>query len=151
MAAPPPLPPPEVTTSYVLSWCQVFSHRISAGCPGHSHRPASGVSRAFLSPMVFSPSSAAKLRPEGFQEGMKKRGFTTSLPRREEDSPVWGRCCVLGVHSDEDPRRRSAPRPPPSRFPRCVVVVIVRPTLGSAVVFREVPVSLRPAAGKPGM
>lgn len=82
---------------------------------------------------------------------MKKRGFTTSLPRREEDSPVWGRCCVLGVHSDEDPRRRSAPRPPPSRFPRCVVVVIVRPTLGSAVVFREVPVSLRPAAEKPGM
>lgn len=58
-----PTPPSQVvTTNYVFGRCQMSpgGNRISTGCPRPSHHPPSGIGRAFLSPMVFSPLSAAK-------------------------------------------------------------------------------------------
>ena len=120
-------------------------NRLCTGCPRPSYHPPSGISEAFLSPLVFLPLSAAQQRLEGFQEEMGKYGFTNSLPGQKDDSPDSVRCCALGVQfgrrlTEAQCPPVPTPSPPPPFCPCCrVVVVIVRPTPGSAVVFQAAP------------
>lgn len=94
-----PTPPKVVTTNCVFRPCQMNpeDNRLSTGCPRPSYHPPSRISKAFLRPLVFLPLSAARQRPEGFQEEMEKYSFTNSLPGQKVDSPDGVRCGALGV------------------------------------------------------
>lgn len=136
--------PKVVTTNGVFRPCQMNpeDNRLSTGCPRPSYHPPSRISKGISPGLWFSfHYLLPNRRLEGFQEGNgKKYSFTNSLPGQKVDSPTWSRCCALASSSDEDSWRPvpsvPTPSPPPPFCPCCqLVVVIVRPTPGSTVVF----------------